>query len=247
MKQKCTTQQFVEKARKVHGDFYDYSRVDYQGNKVKVTVICPVHGEFQQTPSDHLSGRGCRKCSYEQRGINSRISQEEFERRAHIRWGSRFKYGKYTGMHSYIEVTCPEHGVFLVTPHNHLMGCGCPRCQETSGEFLIRKYLEDNRYSYKSQVRIVLPKTINGINIMIPDFIVFANNKKYIIEYNGIQHYQYIPFFHSGGVSDFNKQQTRDNLLRTLCKRSNIKLIEIDYRLSDEQVINLLNKELNEV
>ena len=119
--------------------------------------------------------------------------------------------------------------------------------QETSGESLIRKYLEDNEYSYKSQVRIVLPKTINGINIIIPDFVVFANNKKYIIEYNGVQHYQYIPFFHSGGVADFNKQQTRDNLLRALCKRSNIKLIEVDYRLSDEQVINLLNKELNEV
>lgn len=51
----------------------------------------------------------------------------------------------------------------------------------------------------------MLPKTINGINIMIPDFVVFANNKKYIIEYNGVQHYQYVPFFHSGGVADFSK------------------------------------------
>ena len=57
------TEQFIEEARKVHGDKYDYSKADYQGGRVKVCIICPEHGEFMQEPANHLSGRGCPKCA----------------------------------------------------------------------------------------------------------------------------------------------------------------------------------------
>jgi hypothetical protein len=55
---KLTTEEFIEKARLKHGDKYDYSKVDYQGSKVKVCIICPKHGEFWQRPNDILSGMG---------------------------------------------------------------------------------------------------------------------------------------------------------------------------------------------
>ena len=57
-----TKDQFIEKARKVHGDRYDYSKVEYVNNRTKVCIICPIHGEFWQSPSKHLSGHGCPKC-----------------------------------------------------------------------------------------------------------------------------------------------------------------------------------------
>lgn len=63
---------FIEKARKVHGDKYDYSKVEYINNKTKVCIICPIHGEFWQTPSVHVNNKSnCPKCSYKN-GAKSR-------------------------------------------------------------------------------------------------------------------------------------------------------------------------------
>ena len=57
-----TTEEFIEKARKIHGNKYDYSKVEYYNNTTKVCIICPKHGEFWQTPYNHLMSRGCPKC-----------------------------------------------------------------------------------------------------------------------------------------------------------------------------------------
>lgn len=59
-----TTEQFIAEAKAIHGDKYDYSKVDYQGNKIKICIICPAHGEFWTTPLCHLKGHGCRKCYF---------------------------------------------------------------------------------------------------------------------------------------------------------------------------------------
>ena len=59
------TDVFVEKAKRVHGDKYDYSKVEYKRNNKKVCIICPIHGEFWQTPSCHLQGQGCNSCGLE--------------------------------------------------------------------------------------------------------------------------------------------------------------------------------------
>ena len=59
---RLTKEEFIEKARQVHGDKYDYSKVEYKNNKTKICIVCPIHGEFWQRPNDHLNGRGCDKC-----------------------------------------------------------------------------------------------------------------------------------------------------------------------------------------
>lgn len=64
-----TTSKFISEAITVHGYKYDYSKVEYKGNKVKVCIICPEHGEFWQIPKDHLHGHGCRKCLKRNRKI----------------------------------------------------------------------------------------------------------------------------------------------------------------------------------
>ena len=60
---RLTTEQFIAKARKVHGLKYEYSKVKYINNRTKVDIVCPEHGEFSQTPDKHLSGANCRSCS----------------------------------------------------------------------------------------------------------------------------------------------------------------------------------------
>lgn len=61
-RKRLTTPEFIEKARKIHGDKYDYSKVKYIDSNTKVTIICPIHGEFEQRPANHISGQGCPKC-----------------------------------------------------------------------------------------------------------------------------------------------------------------------------------------
>lgn len=63
MARKSTQEEFIAKAREVHGDKYDYSKVEYINSKSKVCIICPEHGEFWQTPHNHLVGYDCIKCS----------------------------------------------------------------------------------------------------------------------------------------------------------------------------------------
>ena len=62
MPAKSTTADFVKNARKKHGDKYDYSKVNYINNRIKVIIICPIHGEFLQKPNGHLNGQGCFEC-----------------------------------------------------------------------------------------------------------------------------------------------------------------------------------------
>lgn len=59
---KLTTEEFIKRARAIHGDKYDYSKVEYINIKTKVCIICPEHGEFWQVPAEHLRGRGCKDC-----------------------------------------------------------------------------------------------------------------------------------------------------------------------------------------
>lgn len=57
---------FAFKAKEVHGEKYDYSLVDFKRSDRKVTIVCPEHGAFEQTPSNHMLGTKCPKCSWEE-------------------------------------------------------------------------------------------------------------------------------------------------------------------------------------
>jgi hypothetical protein len=64
MGKSLTTEEFINAAKKIHGDKYDYSHVSYINSSTKVCIICPKHGEFWQNPYHHLNGEGCPKCNY---------------------------------------------------------------------------------------------------------------------------------------------------------------------------------------
>ena len=77
MPKKLTTEEFIEKAKQIHGDKYDYSLTEYKSNKKKVKIICPIHGVFEQRPLNHLQGCGCIKCS----GLE-KLTTDEFIKRS---------------------------------------------------------------------------------------------------------------------------------------------------------------------
>lgn len=119
-----TREAFIEKARKVHGKKYDYTKVDYKNNSTDVTIICPKHGEFRQRPANHICGRGCPYCS----GV--RMNLQSFLEKAHNIHGDRYDYSLVTeyNYHKKITIICKKHGAYKVLPSNHLSGDICPKC-----------------------------------------------------------------------------------------------------------------------
>lgn len=113
-------QRFIE----VHGDKYDYSKVVFKRVDEKVCIVCPVHGEFWQTPRMHLNGNGCKYCA------GKDMNTDEFIRRANIKHNGKYLYNKalFLGSHAKLCIICPVHGEFWQQANNHLSGNGCPKC-----------------------------------------------------------------------------------------------------------------------
>lgn len=141
-----TTKEFIENAKKVHGDKYDYSNVNYINSKIKVNIICHKHGQFEQTPNDHLNGHGCKKCGIEIATIKNRKKLEDFIKKAKEIHGNRYDYSKvdYINCKTKVNIICSEHGEFFQTPNSHLFGRGCPGCSGTK-KLIIEEFIEKAR------------------------------------------------------------------------------------------------------
>ena len=149
MRKKITTDEFIKRAKKIHGDKYDYSRTNYEDIKTKFCIICPVHGEFWQIPSAHLQGQGCPKC----RGFYQ--TTEEFIKKAKQVHGDKYDYSKtnYINSATKVCIICPKHGEFWQIPSNHLRGQRCPKCAN-------EKISSDRRYS--TEKFVTLAKKVHG-------------------------------------------------------------------------------------
>lgn len=165
---RLTKEAFIDKAKKVHGDMYDYSKAEYSNSRTKVCIICPEHGEFWQTPNDHLNGHGCPKCCTS----NVKKTTVQFIGEAMQVHGTRYDYSKaeYTGVNEKVCIICPEHGEFWQTPSNHLQGRGCPKCigRNRTADELIEEFkkVHGDKYDYSKvdfkkmneQVCIICPE-----------------------------------------------------------------------------------------
>ena len=116
--------------RAIHGDYYDYSSVEYVNSFTKVKVGCPGHGEFEITPGHHSKGVGRRKCYFE----SQKTSKEEFVTRAQHHFSNRYDYSLFDALPHFgekVRIYCRTHEeVFWQEPRNHMRGhTGCPGCQ----------------------------------------------------------------------------------------------------------------------
>lgn len=123
--------EFSTKAKLIHGERYDYSLVQYLDNTTKITIVCKTHGEFEQSPSDHLSGCGCQECKLDTLKSKFVKTKEEFTALAKEVHGEIYDYSesKYNGMQYPITISCTKHGKFEVLPTNLIHNAsGCPKC-----------------------------------------------------------------------------------------------------------------------
>ena len=163
---KLTTPEFVEKAIAVHGDKYDYSKVDYMGADKKVEIICPTHKiSFFQEPRAHINMKqGCPLCGGETRADKRRDTVDNFIERAKKVHKNNYGYDKviYKNLMSDVIIKCPKHGYFPQRAGHHLNGSGCPECYEerkgdtlrsTNDEFIKKSnIIHKNKYGYSEVI-----------------------------------------------------------------------------------------------
>ena len=153
---RLTTKEFIKRAKKIHGEKYDYSKVEYINAHTKVTIICPEHNEFKQTPKHHINDEyGCNLCGYKVGSKKQSLTKEVFIKKAISLHGNKYDYSKvvYINFSTKVEINCPLHGPSKVTPSNHLNKNnqrGCKECgfesskakQSFSSEEFIKKSKE---------------------------------------------------------------------------------------------------------
>ena len=169
--------EFIEKAKLIHGDKYDYSLVNYKNNHSKIKVVCPIHGEFEISATHFLSGEGCKKCGIESMVKKQSFTTEEFIEKAKLKHGDKYDYSitKYISMKYKIKYICPEHGIVEQEPQSHLSGNGCRKCADklkslkntqTQEKFIERaKQIHGDKYDYSlvnykgcnEKVKIICP------------------------------------------------------------------------------------------
>lgn len=155
---KLPIDRFIEKARKLHGNLYNYSQVQYLNNRDFIDIECPKHGMFQQRVSAHLQGYGCCDCANEKR----KYSTEEFIRRSNLVHNNKYDYSNvsYTHSKTSVRIRCPKHGEFSQIPNMHLLGSGCPLCSNnvrrlTQEEFISKcKFVHNEKYDYSKVVYV---------------------------------------------------------------------------------------------
>jgi len=178
---KFTKEQFINKSNIVHNFEYDYSLVNYINVKTKVIIICKKHGEFKQTPKNHLNKQGCPLCYG-----NSRLNKDEFIKRSNIIHNNKYDYSlvKYKNNKTKVKIICPVHGIFEQTPNSHLLNIGCNKCAKnilTTEQFIKKcKNIHGDKYDYSL---VNYKNTMIKINIICSKHGIF--NQSSIDHLNG--------------------------------------------------------------
>lgn len=213
-----TQEEFIERAKDLHGDKYDYSKVEYSHSQEKVTIICKTHGEFQQLPNSHLSGSTCLKCAIQ----DKHHTQEYFVNQSSKVHNNKYSYDKtiYTRSDEKVIITCPTHGDFHQLAGTHISGGGCKKCYNelkvSKGENELSDFIN---YIYHGEI------IKNSRDIIEPlELDVYLPDIKIAFEYNGL-------YWHSSNKinPDYHYNKTK------MCADKGIRLIQI---WEDEWTIN---------
>jgi len=234
-KSKNIENEIFKRFNKKHDYKYDYTLALYNGTDTKIKIICPTHGVFEQTPHHHLSGRGCQKC-----GKTKKLTTEEFIIKSKNSNGDKYDYSLviYKNYSTKVNVICPTHGIFEVRPHDHInKSSGCPICNESKGEKIIRNFLTEHNIDFTPQKRF---KKCRDKKPLPFDFYLYKKN--ICIEYDGEQHFTNRPTF--GGPNGFLNIKRKDEIKDTFCKENNIHLIRISYsdNINEKLKTLILNK-----
>ena len=224
-KKKYSTNTFIEKARGIHGDKYDYSRVKYIDSKTKVEIICPKHGSFFQKPYLHLRGQGCMECFNEQRKNMFKKDFNDFIEQLNRIYGNKYDFTKYNyiNYNTRESVTCNKHGIFYRSPYELLNKKECPLCMKEKKK-QDRIILESKNFVKKANIihkgkykydKVDYINCNHPVEIICPKHGSFWQKPSYHLEGNGCQKCSF-EMSVSGGELEINNFRE----LYTCCPRT---------------------------
>lgn len=228
---------FIEKAKFIHGDKFDYTNSEYVDAKTKILIKCnDCDYEFYVKPGNHIHRKSsCAKCSK-----NLKLTTEDFINRSKLIHGDKYIYtnSTYSKQIEKVTIYCPICDKnFKQRAQHHMNGSGCPDCCDSHGEREIANFLSQNNINF---IRQYGPQGCVNIKQLYFDF--YLPDYNILIEFDGEQHYKPIPHF--GGISKYKKLTKRDKIKSNWSVSSNIKLYRIKY--NDDLVYelkNILNRE----
>ena len=220
------TESFIQRAKKIYGDVYDYSKIEYINEKTPVVVVCKKHGPFKVIPNNFLMGRCCPKCKREKwEKEHSEKFLSDFIKRANKIHNGKYDYSKvvYKSAKTKVCIICPEHGEFWQTPDSHLKGAGCPICKDSRMEKHMKSLLNEKNIDYIPQycpdfLRDKAKKSYQKCDFFIPD-------KNLVIECQGEQHFK--PFKNFDGNDGLKRRIELDIKKNQLLKEHGIKVIYV--------------------
>lgn len=245
MPRKLTQDEVIEKARAVHGNQYDYSKVKYENMKTRVEIICSKHGSFDQTLNMHISRQtGCPKCGYD-RGRKARAhTASQFVSKAQAVHGYVYDYSnvKYENLNTKVEIICRGHDSFWQRPKDHIyIQTGCPKCArertESKGAAEVRLNLE------KFDVNFEVEKTFEDLRN--PDTDTKLRLDFYLpeidvaIEFDGDQHFK-----QDNGIWNVEGLQMRDDVKDDWCAENDVHLIRFN---EDERKSGFISKTIKKL
>lgn len=241
MSKRLTQSDFIEKSKAAHGSKYDYSRSLYVSSSVKVKIICPTHGEFEQLPSDHFRGNGCQQCARLENGKNKRITTDDFLTRCKLKHGDLYDYSEvdYKTSNDKITIICRNHGRFEQLPNVHLSGIGCRKCS-----YDVRKdALRDDANSF-----IKKAKNVHGDAYNYSSVVYASYDQPVDIECKTHGIFKCIPSLHVNSasgcprckgekLSKLNRSNTDDFIKKSILKHGELYDYSIvDYTIAHDKV-----------
>lgn len=221
---KLDTAEFIKRAKETHGDRYDYSKSIYKNKRTKLIITCPIHGDFEQLPMNHIRGQGCPICGKQEAADrngdykNARKTKEEFQKFLNERYNGKYEIiGDYVNNKTHTEFYCHasnkegnEHGIFITRPDGLVNGHGCPKCGHlvSKPESEVFEFIKAN---YNGKVISRDRTVLNGkeLDIYLPEL-------QLAIEFNGL-------IWHSEKFCDKHEILGKLNT----CNKRGIRLINI--------------------
>ena len=187
-------EEFIIKAKKIHGDKYNYDSVDYVNSISKVKILCnDCNNTFLLNPNHHLSGVGCSVCA----NLNKKSNKEEFVKKSKKIYGDKFNYDlvEYIDCKIGVKILCNDcNNIFLRPPNDHLRNKGCLQCKKfTTQQFVLKaEEVHGDKYNYdlsdykrmKTKVKI-LCNSCNKIFEQTPDAHLKGHGCRCFTEYKG--------------------------------------------------------------
>ena len=225
-----TTEEFILRSIKIHGDKYNYSDVKYISGRKKIKILCREHGEFGQTPESHLAKNGCPIC-----GGNLKLTKKEFVDRSNLIHINKYDYElsdiDNKNSREKVKIDCPKHGVFEQVIFSHLSGHGCPHCKISKGEMKISNILKELNIKHVTQ------KAFDGCRYKRKlKFDFYLPEHNLCVEYDGGQHFKTVKRW-SHDDKKLEDLKIRDEIKNQFCHNNNINLLRIKYNENIEEIL----------